>query len=297
MTDWKKQFTDLVANKPIYSKVKINKGIAPSDIYGNKIKLECENCQSEQTFVFEIGKPVQDSWVQNNLNKTGFDLNFSENPSVNAWEHNFYFHPIAKCMFCNNEKYYYLLKLIQSNEESEDGKSFWTSTEVQKIGQFPPFQFKPDKTVLRFLTDEDKENYSKAKMCLSQSYGIGAFSYYRRILEKEIVRIIEDLASLETDNSEEIKALYEKYKKDHQMSNMIDGIKPFLPDSLKSIGENPIKLLYKQLSGGIHDFSEEDCLEKSLSIDSILCFILKKLEEEKSDLKDIRKAMKKLKGD
>jgi hypothetical protein len=52
---------------------------------------------------------------------------------------------------------------------------------AMKIGQYPPLDRLPEKEVLEYLTDEDKENYKKALTTLSFGYGIGAYAYFRRM--------------------------------------------------------------------------------------------------------------------
>ena len=121
----------------------------------------------------------------------------------------------------------------------------------------------------KYLNQEDQVNYRKALTCLSISYGIGSFAYFRRIIEKEIKRFIKDISELEFDEAYIVKEAYENYQKDFQMSKLIDVLNRHLPTSLKELGDNPIRLLYEQLSGGIHEFSEEQCIEKSQSIVSI----------------------------
>jgi hypothetical protein len=166
---------------------------------------------------------------------------------------------------------------------------------LRKIGQFPPFERNPEKEVLDYLNEEDCENYKKALSNLAVSYGIGAFAYFRRIIENEIKKIVKDLAQLDFEGSDKIKSALEVYESNHQMSNLIDSIGPYVPSSLIDNGNNLIKLLHQQLSGGLHEYSEEVCLEKAKQIDTVLRYVIKKVNSEKSELKEIRKAIDLLK--
>ena len=116
----------------------------------------------------------------------------------------------------------------------------------------------------------------------------------RRITENEIIRIIEFLSEVETPDGDKIKNLFQAYKVNKQMTNLIEGVHALLPESLKSLGANPLKVLYSHLSEGIHSDSEETCLTKANQIDTILKFTIKKLNEEKHELKEIRNALKDL---
>jgi hypothetical protein len=78
------------------------------------------------------------------------------------------------------------------------------------------------------------------------------------------------------------------------MSKLIHTLNNYLPNSLKQFGDNPIRLLYEQLSGGIHQFSEGECVEKARLIDVLLKYVIKKVNEEKYQFLDVKEAMLKL---
>jgi hypothetical protein len=78
------------------------------------------------------------------------------------------------------------------------------------------------------------------------------------------------------------------------MNNLIDAITPYVPATLLIGGQNPIKLLYQQLSGGIHQFSESECMDKAQSLDMVLRFVIKKVNSEKYEIKNIKEALKRL---
>ena len=59
---------------------------------------------------------------------------------------------------------------------SDDGKS------IQKTGQYPPWLIEPTES-LRAALGERLDVYKKGLINESQGYGIGAFAYYRRIVE------------------------------------------------------------------------------------------------------------------
>lgn len=61
------------------------------------------------------------------------------------------------------------------------------------------------------------------------------------------------------------------------------------------LGDNPIKLLYNQTSNGLHSLTEEECLEKAQKILTLLEFVIKKINEEKSEIKELKDTIKGLK--
>ena len=50
--------------------------------------------------------------------------------------------------------------------------------------------------------------------------------------------------------------MFEKHDSDSRISTIYENIFPHLPNSLKELGNNPIKLLYNQTSAGLHTLSE-----------------------------------------
>ena len=165
---------------------------------------------------------------------------------------------------------------------------------MQKVGQFPAYDINVNNNLKKYLSEEDQINYKRALTCLSISYGIGAFSYFRRVIENEIKRIIKDISKLEFEGVEMVKLALESFDKDFQMSKLIDVVNKHLPVSLNELGDNPIRLLYEQLSGGIHEFTDEECIDKALSIDILLNYVIKKINEEKYQLNDVKNAMRTL---
>ena len=74
-----------------------------------------------------------------------------------------------------------------------------------------------------------------------------------------------------------------------------ENIFDYLPSSLKGLGDNPFQLLYKQTSKGLHNLSEKECLERAHNINQLLKFVIRKLNEEKSEILEIRQVIKELK--
>lgn len=203
---------------------------------------------------------------------------------------NLSFHLCSHCQICG----FRMDVLINLFSEDQYFENAFINLNLKKIGQFPAFERIPESEVFNYLIEEDKDNYKKALANLSISYGIGAFAYFRRIIENEIKRLVKDISELEYENVEKVKTAWIEYEANHQMSNLIDSINPFLPKSLKEIGDNPIKTLHQQTSGGLHEFSEEVCLQKAKDVDELLRYVIKKVSSLKFEYKAAREAMKNL---
>lgn len=61
------------------------------------------------------------------------------------------------------------------------------------------------------------------------------------------------------------------------------------------MGDNPLQLLYSQLSIGIHKLDEEECFDKAKSIDTVLKFVINKINSEKKNKSGAMEAIKNLK--
>src|SRR5262249_31160576 len=80
------------------------------------------------------------------------------------------------CRDCGvNNKTYALL----TRRETKDGRDI----EVMKLGEYPPFGAPIAKRVSKLLTEEDLELYRKGARAEAQGLGIGAATYFRRIVE------------------------------------------------------------------------------------------------------------------
>ena len=103
--------------------------------------------------------------------------------------------------------------------------------------------------------------FKRGLICESQGYGIGAFAYYRRIVELVIDELLDSIDALLAGDE---KATYEKglakTKETRVASEKIDLVKDLLPASLRPQNMNPLQLLHSALSEGIHALTDEDCL-------------------------------------
>jgi len=286
----KNELADFFQNYPLYSKIQFlelneeDEDFSFFSFFEDKAyKFYCPFEKDYHTF------KIQKKWGDQFSIRADYVHEFSLD---NESKLNFSFHLISKCQSCDN-KMDLLLNIFTLTPIIKGEKV--PIIYLRKIGQLPAFERNPEKIVLDYLNEEDKENYKKALSNLSSSYGIGAFAYLRRVIENEIKNIVKDLSQLEFDGSEKVKQAWLEYEQNHQMANLIENINPYIPSSLKEIGDNPIKLLYQQLSGGIHEYSEDECLEKAKQIDVLMRYVIRKVNSEKYELNDVRKAMNTLK--
>ncbi|MBS1530924.1 MAG: short-chain dehydrogenase [Bacteroidetes bacterium] len=152
---------------------------------------------------------------------------------------------------------------------------------IQKIGQFPSVADLNVESIKQFkgiLGSEYFKEYSKAIGLFSHGVGIGSFVYLRRIVENFIITPALDDARKTPDWDE---AEYQKKR----MKERIDALKDNLPQYLVSN-----KTLYSILSKGIHNLSENECLEYFPVIQSVLDLILTEMKD-KLEIENKKKEM------
>lgn len=288
---------DLLRTKPLYAKIKAitvtgHQGLnyhTPGDLYQKAFKFLCPVEKDVQTFRTQpaIGShPVLRSYMSDDHadqlpeyfnEKTGKLDHISE--------------VVGACQSCGATISFLIRRYSdRAWTDREQGLSIF----LQKVGQFPPYDIQPDKEIQKYLTDDDLDAFKKGLTNLSISYGIGAFAYFRRVIENELRRIVQDISQLQFEGVEEVRSAFAAFEVNHQMNNLISAVAKHLPASLKISGENPVQLLYQQLSVGIHSLSEEQCLEKAESIKTLLTFVIKKVNEEKYVMSDVTQAIKNL---
>ncbi len=148
-------------------------------------------------------------------------------------------------------------------------------SEVEKIGQFPSLGdlASPDLQKYRpVLTNERYKELVRGVGLASHDVGIGAFIYLRRVFEN-LIDAAHLKAKSETGWDETI---YEKSRMDEKIQLLKDSLPGFLVEN---------RVLYKILSSGVHELSEQDCLKAfpvvKLGIELILDDELERHKREK----------------
>lgn len=121
-----------------------------------------------------------------------------------------------------------------------------------KVGQFPSvadFQIPQVESYRKILDEEQYKEFTRGIGLSAHGVGIGSFVYLRRVFEN----LIEEAhTSAQAENKEFSNEDYMRAR----MDDKIQIVKDYLPDFLV---EN--RTLYAILSKGIHDLSEDECLQ------------------------------------
>lgn len=149
-----------------------------------------------------------------------------------------------------------------------------TGNELFKIGQYPSIADISQPELKKYRGVLSKEKYSEFTRgvgLITHGIGIGSFVYLRRIFED----LIEDAHKKLTDSADWNEDAYIKAR----MAEKIEILSPELPEFLV---EN--KALYSILSKGIHELTENECLEYFPTVKLGIELILdEKLEKKKRE--------------
>lgn len=167
------------------------------------------------------------------------------------------------CKNCGKTSKTYALWLVAA-----PGKEAGLAT---KYGELPPFGPPTPPRVIS-LIGPDRDAYFKGRRAENQGLGIGAFAYYRRIVEEQKSRLIDEIIRVaeRTGAPDPMIATLKAARDETQFSKAVDTIKDGIPDSLKIHGHNPLVLLHSALSEGLHAQTDEECLELASSIRIVL---------------------------
>ena len=241
---------EFLEQKPLYVKEtfkrpKINRG----NLYINEIEEHCPYCKQSRPFQ-DMRPRVPGSAYSVEALKTGItDFEF-------------------KCASCRRSTIFIFVEQRITDE----------TITLMKFGELPRKVLERDPILQKFFS-EDSDNFEKATVCLVNGYGIAAFAYFRRIIENNIIKLL-DLIRADIQASESESGLLEaiaELKKTSPMREKIKIANKALPSYLVPDGLNPLGRLYQVLSEGVHSFSDEQCLERSSHVKECIRFLVGEL--------------------
>ena len=165
-----------------------------------------------------------------------------------------------------------------------------------KFGERPRFG-PPVSRRLNALIEPERELFLKGRRCEMQGLGIGAFSYYRRMVEGLKNRLLDKIISVckRLPSSDGIVQELEKAKAEFQFSKAIEGVHEAIPQVLLINGHaNPLTLLHGALSAGIHNHTDDECLAMATDIRVVLTELAERLANALKDDKEVTSAVSRL---
>lgn len=167
-----------------------------------------------------------------------------------------------------------------------------------KFGEYPAYG-PPTPSRLIKLIGPDRDHFLQGRRCENQGLGIGAFVYYRRVVENQKNRILSEIIKVaqKLNATDESIAELEAAKKEVQFSRSLSMVKKGIPQALLINGHNPLLLLHGALSEGVHDRSDKECLELASSVRVVLAELSDRLGQALKDEAELNHALAKLLGE
>lgn len=199
-----------------------------------------------------------------------------------------FFYITYRCSNCQQVEKTYSLAAKVDEDSSPMGECY-------KFGELPTYG-PPISPKLIKLIGPDRDDFLKGRRCENQGLGVGSFIYYRRVVENQKNRILEQIIKVSEKigaSEDNIKTLREAVS-ETQFSKALDMAKNAMPESLLINGHSPILLLHSALSEGVHALSDEQCLELAGSIRIVLGELSDRLSQALKDEAELNKALSSL---
>lgn len=166
----------------------------------------------------------------------------------------------------------------------------WYATKYGELPSFGP----PTPAKMLTLIRGEKELFAYGRRCENQGLGIGAFVYYRRVIESQKGRIFDELIRVIKRVSPSDAALLQDLeiaKKEQRFTSAVGAIKHAIPQSLLINGHNPLLMLHNALSQGVHGLSDAQCLSLASNVRTVLAEFAERLDVALKDDKAITDAV------
>ncbi len=246
----------------------------------NLLRLYCDRCQQDEFWERSLSPSESEA-----SRRIGLPLEGGTTTQLNHWG---FRSSSYVCRSCEGgtTRFFYLWFRVQSNDDEQD--DVWM---FQKNGQFPPIQERID-PVLRKRLGDDLDLYTKAIRCRNFNYGMGALVYMRRVVENQmnsLLDLIAEDAEASGVSEGELKRLDEVKKGRH--SDKVDYAKSLIPSHLKPGGRNPVDALYGAFSDGIHNKTDDECIEIVDRMRLAFEYLFKTLQVSSEDAKEFVRAL------
>lgn len=164
-----------------------------------------------------------------------------------------------------------------------------------KIYQEPAFGQPIPKRLFHVIGETNREYFLQARRAIARGLGIGAYGYYRRIVENtkfDLVGSVLEVAQATNASPAQVELL-KKAQAEKQFSKAIDILRDVsaIPAALLIDGHNPLALLHDALSEGIHELSDAECLERAQEAEIILCEIANRMQIAVTEQKTVKAAL------
>jgi hypothetical protein len=164
-----------------------------------------------------------------------------------------------------------------------------------KIFQDPLFGHPIPKRLFQVIGEENRAFFLQARRAIGRGLGIGAYAYYRRMVENTKFELIDSILKVArgTNAASTQIELLERAQSERQFSKAIEVLRDVsaIPPILLINGQNPLTLIHDLLSEGIHGLSDQECLARAQEAEVILCEIADKMQIALTERKTVNAAL------
>lgn len=201
--------------------------------------------------------------------------------------HSYHF-VVYVCSNCTTSVKIFGLKVVTEGEGTRAGV-------CTKIYQEPTFGSPIPKRLFQVIGEANRDYYLQARRAIARGLGIGAYAYYRRMVENTkfaLVHSVLEVAQATNASPAQIQLL-KKAQTETQFSKAIEMLRGEgeIPAVLLIDGHNPLALLHDLLSEGIHQLSDAECLDRAQEAEIVLCEIADRMQVAMTERKAVKAAI------
>ena len=210
---------------------------------------------------------------------------FGPKEDLNFWGGRSYIFARYTCRNCRETTKAFALVI----ECSENG-----DVEVMKLGEFPPFSTPISPQVPKLLSGPDLDLYRKGVRAMDHGFGIGAASYFRRVVESQWELFVTKIKDAAEELGHDV-SVYDAALESHQFKSAVESLKDAIPDKLAlPDGRNPLTVLHELYSRQLHNLSDEQCLQQAQAINLVLTKLLENIAVALKEQRELQAALSKL---
>jgi hypothetical protein len=211
---------------------------------------------------------------------------YEAKPIACTWDEDFFL--TFTCRNCGKRTKKFAVQISLLSEDENIGH-------VIKYGEVPSFG-PPLGVRLQRLVQPDRELFLRGRRCELQGLGVGAFAYYRRVVEGNKNRFIDEIRKVaeRLGSDDELARQLEAARVEIQFTKALGSIKAAIPPALLINGMNPLTLLHNALSRGVHDMTDDECLQLATSIRVVLTEFAERAAQAIKDDVELKNAVARL---
>jgi len=265
----------LLEEQPLYSRLRLPSTAYRAQITPKRLELACSVCATKRPFR-ETGPQRGAGYGTTTTSPTS---------KIITYEY--------ECTGCEEATVTFFVE-VHIDPLGATGDSNW----MRKIGQAPPWSIAIPADLEKELGEDATELYKRALICLSHSYGLGACTYLRRVLENHInplLQLIHDVRKQNGATDADLKELSDALRS-KVFDKKTEAAYRLVPTSIVVDGMNPLKLIHEQLSIGVHTLNEEECTAIALKLRAALVFVVRELRRQRDSRDEFARDLRTISG-